>query len=397
MRPLVLLAVMALVSAESAACGHSGATSDTGSASRCRYVDSPDAEPFVNGRVGGHAWSPDSTCLAVVQCPVGQAWGCDLQIVDRSLLRAYRVTSDTDLTGLGGWQDGWIYYRRQAVEGLPPQYAGDGEIWRIRPDGGERVQLTDTLHNGIKTSHNPVYENIGTAVMGFPVPGTSHLFLHAHDGNGWYTAFRCPLTGCDDPSEVVEISSRWAWTIGPSQGAGPLLYVRGTDWDSPMDLLASSLEGDRHETLVVGLERAPRFVGSPDQAWVAYADEVGERDLRVVAVDGTGDHALFPASADDLLMNFLDEGTLRGNVANARVWAPDSSRILFASNRTEPFHVFRADVDGTTLLQITDEHAFHWGPSYSPDGAWISFHRLPVDFDRSRWPHLAELVVVTDP
>jgi Tol biopolymer transport system component len=70
-------------------------------------------------------------------------------------------------------------------------------------------------------------------------------------------------------------------------------------------------------------------------------------------------------------------------------WSPDSSRIVFQSDRTDPDvtdgyeiqDVFTMRPDGTDVLKITDSLGFSGHPSWSPDGRSILF-----DADRADYP-----------
>jgi TolB protein len=56
-------------------------------------------------------------------------------------------------------------------------------------------------------------------------------------------------------------------------------------------------------------------------------------------------------------------------------WAPDAARIVFASNRSGGWAIWKMDLDGTDLQQITSGPA-DYDPEWSPDGARIAFERL---------------------
>lgn len=70
-------------------------------------------------------------------------------------------------------------------------------------------------------------------------------------------------------------------------------------------------------------------------------------------------------------------------------WSPDSTRIVFMSDRTDPDltdgseiqDVFTMRPDGTDIVKITDSRGFSGHPSWSSDGRWIIF-----DADRGDYP-----------
>lgn len=62
-------------------------------------------------------------------------------------------------------------------------------------------------------------------------------------------------------------------------------------------------------------------------------------------------------------------------------WSPDSSRIAFDSNRSDPDRsdgyeiqdVYTMRPDGTDVRKITDSLGFSGNPTWSPDGRWLVF------------------------
>jgi Tol biopolymer transport system component len=55
-------------------------------------------------------------------------------------------------------------------------------------------------------------------------------------------------------------------------------------------------------------------------------------------------------------------------------WSPDSSHVIYASERGGKADLFTADRNGGDVQQITNHPADEGGPAYSPDGQWIAFH-----------------------
>ena len=48
-------------------------------------------------------------------------------------------------------------------------------------------------------------------------------------------------------------------------------------------------------------------------------------------------------------------------------------RIVFVSDRDGNFEICVMDADGSDQQRLTDNPAFDWGPSWSPDGSRIAF------------------------
>src|SRR5262245_30934882 len=78
-------------------------------------------------------------------------------------------------------------------------------------------------------------------------------------------------------------------------------------------------------------------------------------------------------------------------------WSPDSSRIVFQSDRTDPdlgdgheiTDVFTMRADGGDVRRLTDGRGFSGHPSWSPDGRWIVF-----DADRADYVHSQGLYLI---
>lgn len=54
-------------------------------------------------------------------------------------------------------------------------------------------------------------------------------------------------------------------------------------------------------------------------------------------------------------------------------WSPDGTQIAFASNRTGEFQIYRMNVDGTGLRQLTHGAGSNRWPKWSPDGRYLLF------------------------
>lgn len=82
----------------------------------------------------------------------------------------------------------------------------------------------------------------------------------------------------------------------------------------------------------------------------------GTRDLFTIQADGSGLRNLTRHPADDV----------------GGDWSPDGRSIVFQSNRTGKFAIYRMDADGGNVAKIT-LGADKINPSYSPDGSRVIF------------------------
>ena len=61
---------------------------------------------------------------------------------------------------------------------------------------------------------------------------------------------------------------------------------------------------------------------------------------------------------------------------SAPSWSPDGSRLTFVSDLDGNPDIWVADLDGSNIVNLTQEDAKDHSPAWSPDGAWIAFASL---------------------
>ena len=75
-------------------------------------------------------------------------------------------------------------------------------------------------------------------------------------------------------------------------------------------------------------------------------------------------------NADGSDQRQLTEGAFDDQGAHVSL---DTRYIVFTSNRTGTQHIYRLDIDGNNLKQLTNGTG-EWAPSFSPDGRWVIFN-----------------------
>lgn len=90
----------------------------------------------------------------------------------------------------------------------------------------------------------------------------------------------------------------------------------------------------------------------------------GNPEIYVMNADGTIERNLTDDPDDDPRWDFYP------------VWSPDSTQILWGSDRGERFNVdvWKMDADGTNMQRLTDEPGEDRGASFSSDGSKIVYH-----------------------
>ena len=100
---------------------------------------------------------------------------------------------------------------------------------------------------------------------------------------------------------------------------------------------------------------------SPDGQQIAFAACTGEFNgmgIYVMKADGSEQHRVM---ADQPRLNWRPD------------WSPDGSQLLFLSNRDGNFEIYKVSVDGTSLVNLTNDPANDRDADWSPSGEKIVF------------------------
>jgi hypothetical protein len=328
--------------------------------------------------------------IAYVKCPPGQQYG-DLWVGTWNgfeVVHRHMIYSGVEATGLEDWQSswnskgvetrdcwegGWILFMIRRENGLPSQYYGRGELWKIRPDGTNLTQITFTYTDGIRTQWwNDAYTNIGTAGWGRFIPGTDLVYFCAHDGNGWWKAYTCNANGTDGWKCIS--GDTFAFTIGMSPTGNKLLWGTSWYWNMPTTLMESNIDGTDTITLKVFSYKTSPIVLA-DGKTVLYNIPGGK--IGAIQIDGTNDRVVLNDTYFNYAVNY--------NPVNGK-------SFLMISNRGSDgnTHIFSIRTDGTHIVQLTDGPYNDNSPIYSPNGHYLMYQRVPVGSTTS-WD---ELVII---
>ena len=112
---------------------------------------------------------------------------------------------------------------------------------------------------------------------------------------------------------------------------------------------------------------------TPDKR-IVFASYAGGNSILATQADGSGAMQLTPAS--------------ESNVSYFRV-SPNGRYVVFNSWKTGWPHLWRMDVDGTNLRQLTNGQYDYGTPDFSPDGAWWYTPKLVRKRESGRSPLMA--------
>lgn len=315
---------------------------------------------FDNTNITGFVWSPDGQRIAFTKSPTGSTANCDLWVADRDLRNANLIRSGVAAYGSLDWQGDWILFTPDLEEGLPSSYYGSGEYFKIHPDGTGETQLTYTFSNGIRTvfwDPDPWYKDIGTCSWARFVPGTGYLYFVAHDGNGWYSSYRCNADGSDGWVQVSE-GNAWRAAVSP---LGKLLYAHSLNYNTPVAIYSVNPELTDRRLVKENLPPLGFLVSRDGQraAWGTGGE------VYSIRLDGTDERRATNDAYEDWLAGPGEDG----------------EHLLIISPRGDGNnHVFSVSVNGGEPVQLTFGSYDQGAAALSPAGNWLACLRVPEDY-----------------
>lgn len=332
----------------------------------------PEVDIIVDeGNITDHLWSSDGTKVAYIKCPDGQFWGTlwtaewnGKEVTNRQL-----IYTEAEYNGLEDWQGDWILFRMRHENNLPGVYYGRGELWKMRDDGTELTQITFTYTDGIRTEWwNHAYDNIGTAGWGRFIPGTDLVYFSAHDGNGWWRPIVCNNDGTDG---WYSVGPGYSFTICMSPTGNKLVWGTASYWDNPTTLYSANVDGSDRVLIKSFPHRVPPLcLADGDTIIYRYVSRPTvpptlEGNIYAINMDGSIEWTVI----DDEYLNYPEN------------YNPvDGHSLLMRSDRTDGnMHIFRINVDGTEIVQLTDGSYNDGGASYSPSAHELLYGRMSLE------------------
>jgi Tol biopolymer transport system component len=244
------------------------------------------------------------------------------------------------------------------------------QIWLANPDGSGAVRLTSAGGG----SDGAVLSRDGTRLV-YESPRWGYAMLFIIDSNGMNEHRLLPTsfysqsgTWSPDGSQLAfthssnngqpgGLGSIWVADVATGANLRQLSPAGVDDWlpswspDGTWIVFQSDVGGEyqlflmrpdgtdrRQITTGPGGKTGPRW--SPDGTRIAYAlylPALSAASIHILDLDGAGDSAV------------TDTTGYNGRPA----WSPDGAELTFHSNRNGYFHVYRINVDGTNLRQVT--------------------------------------------
>ena len=219
------------------------------------------------------------------------------------------------------------------------------QIWMANTDGSDSVQLTYAE----KSSDNPRWSPDGKMLA----------FTSGRSGKTNLYALRIAGGESEQLTDVKSAVGNFAWSPDGSR----IAFVMR---DAPTD------------------EEEKGNKGKDDWKWIDENVKLNRLNVVNVQKDANG-------KRDPRVL------TKEGNIEGDFDWSPDGKTIVFTRTRTPKVDywpsadLFAVDVASGTIKTLANTNAAESGPTFSPDGKWISFL---VSDDPPRWAGYRRIAVI---
>jgi Tol biopolymer transport system component/predicted Ser/Thr protein kinase len=298
---------------------------------------------------GGYnpSWSPDGASIAyateLVDGPTSRMSYSVLFAVDVATGVTRVVSKDNPV------QPSWSPHGAR-IAYWKVDSSGNRDVYSVPSAGGEPVRVsTDPT-----TEWSPAWS-----------PDGRYLFFSSDRGgsmNLWRVAIDEATGATTAPPEPVTTPALNSGLISFSRDGSRIAYVAQT---SARNILRVPFDA-----------KALRVTGP------AVAVTTGTRSLRFPAISPDGRHLAY-TSDEKLMVNDLERSGSRqltdGQFRDrAPRWSPDGSTLLFYSNRTGSYEIWKVRPDGSGLQQMTfgGTNVTFFYPVWSPDGRRIAYGDL---------------------
>ncbi len=219
-------------------------------------------------------------------------------------------------------------------------FTQDGQIFRIRPDGSNLMQVGVNPANNYHAKWSPDRSKI---VFGSDRTGYNEVFLMNADGSGVVNLIE------NDPSQ--DMSPSWSpdgtrIAFQSSRSGSYQVWVMDADGSNLVNLTNNSIDNGQPSWSSDGTRIA--FVSYPD----------GGPDIHVINADGSNRRRLTFDGADNAFPS----------------WSPDGTRLIFRKDLGGNQDLYVINADGTNETRLTSEPEHEDSPAWSPDGRRIVFY-----------------------
>ncbi len=345
-------------------------------------------------------YSPDGRRLAFTSARTGNG---DVYVLTFETGELKRLTADDGFEQLDSWsRDGrWLYFSSSARD-----IAGSSDIYRVSPEGGTPMQVAaDRYMNETAGTPSPDGANLALVGRGYP-QWWRHGRAHIDESELWL--MRDHSTASYE--RLTEGGAKQLWPMWSADGR-TLFFM--SDRGGAENIWSLALGGEPRQLTKFRDGRVLWPSISPDGRMIVFergfgvwkmdtssgrAEEVkiarrgaaaGPSIERVrqteqfqeLALSPDGKKVAFVARGEVFAASATDGGDASRVSAtpgpeSQPVWAPDSRRLAYVSERDGAAQIFLYDFGTNTETRLTDgAGGGDATPRFSPDGKWLAFER----------------------
>jgi Tol biopolymer transport system component len=184
--------------------------------------------------------------------------------------------------------------------------------------------------------------------------GSKIAFYTHFDADNTWSIYVMDADG-GNVTRLTNNSGDWDWSPQWSPDGTKLLFARMYPSDYHSDIWMINADGsDLHRVgPVIGF--GPKW--SSDGEKIIYSGLAGDYEIFSMDTSGANQVQLTDNSAEDYWPS----------------WSPDGSKILFVSNRDGNFEVYTMNADGTNPIRLTTSTQNEEDAKWSPDGSQIAY------------------------
>jgi Tol biopolymer transport system component/N-acetylneuraminic acid mutarotase len=325
-----------------------------------------------------HVWSPDGKKIAFNRNVHGDGI---LEICIVEVAWPHAITNVFTGGSLKDWQGDWILFIKWESN-VHTNVNGDGELYKMHPDGSGLTRLTFTQSNGTRSNsmdNNPL---CGTVMMIQPSfsPDLTQAAFIAHDGNGWYDAYVVAADGSGS-QYMLNDGSGHTDTVAWSRDGSHLLYATGADYNQPHTMYLCNRNGSGDVAIATDINSTYglEYSFTPAGNGILYVDgpDPASRDLWFMGLDGSGKTNLTQTSADEFfgLRDVPDPGfdMAYGHGSRQSIWSPDGSAVYFTRDTAGNKDIWSMNLATGAQTQVTTNAGLDYLAVVSPQGDEIAF------------------------
>jgi tricorn protease len=345
-------------------------------------------------------YSPDGKRLAFVSTRTGNG---DIYVLTIDTGDLKRITFDDSLELLDAWStDGrWLYFSSATMD------VGGPDLFRVSSDGGTPMQVSAEVYTS-EYHAAPTHDGSAVAFTGHGLGGNQWWrkgHSHIDESEIWLMHFGAK------PSyeQISEGGAKEMWPMW-SKDDRTIYYV--SDRSGAQNIWAKDLNGKSHQVTqfkdgrvlwpTIGVDGKSIVFERNFQIWkldtasgragavsivrrgapagpaiehLRLTDQISE-----IALSPDGKKIAFIVRGEIFAASSTDGGdaarvTFTPAQESQMAWAPDSRRLVYASDRDGASHLFLYDFTTNSETQITRDRGSDDTPEFSPDGKMIAFER----------------------